>query len=245
MMTSAPSERAPTILVVEDRPEVLEVVRRALTSNGYHVETATDGEEGLHKALDLQPNLVILDVGLPRLDGLDVAKELRHRAFRAPVLMLTALDTISDKVMGFEAGADDYLPKPFDYQELLARIRALLRRATLRADEGTMHVGDLTLEPLARQVTRGGRPITLTAKEYALLDYLMRNAGRVVTRDQISEQVWKQPFDPASNIVDVYVSYLRQKVDDPAFGTPLLQTVRGAGYILKADDEGEAKRRNG
>jgi two-component system response regulator MprA len=233
-MPSAQSESSPTILVVEDRPEVLEVVRRTLVSNGYTVETAADGEEGLQKALDLQPSLVILDVGLPRLDGLDVAKELRHRAFRAPVLMLTALDTVSDKVMGFDAGADDYLPKPFDYQELLARIKALLRRAALRADEVALHVADLTLDPLTRQVARGGRPLTLTAKEYALLDYLMRNAGRAVSRDQISEQVWKQPFDPSSNIVDVYVSYLRQKVDDPALGPPLVQTVRGKGYMMKS-----------
>jgi DNA-binding response OmpR family regulator len=233
MMPSAQSESSPTILVVEDRPEVLEVVRRTLISHGYAVETATDGEEGLQKALDLQPALVILDVGLPRLDGLDVAKQLRHRAFHAPVLMLTALDTVSDKVIGLDAGADDYLPKPFDYLELLARVKALLRRATLRADDATLRVADLTLEPMTRQVTRGGRPIALTAKEYALLDYLMRNEGRPVSRDQISEQVWKQPFDPASNIVDVYVSYLRQKIDDPAFGPPLVQTVRGKGYVLK------------
>jgi two-component system, OmpR family, response regulator MprA len=232
-MLSAQSDSSPTILVVEDRPEVLEVIRRTLTSNGYTVETAVDGEEGLQKALDLQPALVILDVGLPRLDGLDVAKELRHRAFRAPVLMLTALDTVTDKVMGLDAGADDYLPKPFDYKELLARIKALLRRATLRADEVAMHAGDLTVDPLTRHVTRGGREITLTAKEYALLDYLMRNVGRPVSRDQISEQVWKQPFDPASNIVDVYVSYLRQKIDDPALGPPLVQTVRGKGYMMK------------
>ncbi len=234
MLPSAQGQCLPMILVVEDRPEVLEVVRRTLVSNGYAVETAVDGEEGLQKALDLQPSLVILDVGLPRLDGLDVAKELRHRSFQAPVLMLTALDTVSDKVMGLDAGADDYLPKPFDYQELLARIKALLRRAKLRADEVTLHAGDLTLDPLTRQAARGGRAITLTAKEYALLDYLMRNAGRPVSRDQISEQVWKQPFDPSSNIVDVYVSYLRQKIDDPTLGPPLVHTVRGKGYILKA-----------
>ena len=216
---------------------MLEVVRRTLTTNGYVVVTAVDGEEGLQKALDLQPDLVILDVGLPRLGGLDVAKALRSRAFRAPVLMLTALDAVSDKVMGLDAGADDYLAKPFDYHELLARIHALLRRATLRADDVTLRVGDLTVDPLTREVMRGGKPLTLTAKEYALLDYLIRNAGRPVTREQIWEQVWKQPADPNSNIVDVYVSYLRQKLDDPAFGPPLVRTVRGTGYMISADEK--------
>lgn len=206
-MTSI-SDRPATILLVEDRPEVLEVVRRTLATNGYTVETAADGEAGLHKALDLKPDLVILDVGLPRLNGMELTRELRRRAFHAPVLMLTALDTISDKVMGLDAGADDYLPKPFDYQELLARVNALLRRATLRADDTTMRVGDLALNPMSRQVTR----------------------------DQISDGVWKQSFDPASNIVDVYISYLRQKIDDPAGGgPPLLHTVRGTGYQLSAE----------
>jgi two-component system response regulator MprA len=233
-MTS-PGGRPTTILLVEDRVEVLEVVRRTLASNGYLVETATDGEEGLHKALDLQPDLLILDVGLPRLDGIALAKELRNRSFKAPVLMLTAHDTVSDKVQGLDAGADDYLPKPFDYHELLARVKALLRRATMRADDVTMRVGDLILDPLARQVSRAGSPITLTTKEYALLEYLMRNTGRAVTRDQIADQVWKQPFDPASNIVDVYISYLRQKIDDPTLGRPLLHTVRGTGYQLSVE----------
>jgi two-component system, OmpR family, response regulator MprA len=232
---STTDDRQPTILLIEDRPEVLEVVRRTLASNGYIVETATDGEAGLHKALDLQPDLVILDIGLPRLDGIELAKALRARAFQAPLLMLTALDTVSDKVIGLDAGADDYLPKPFDYQELLARVKALLRRATFRDNDVTMRVGDLTLNPLTRHVTRGERSITLTAKEYGLLDFLMRNAGRAVTRDQISEHVWNQPFDPSSNIVDVYVSYLRQKIDDPGASHSLLHTVRGKGYQLSAD----------
>ncbi len=234
VMRLTKSDGPATILLVEDRAEVLDVIRRTLSANGYAVETATDGEEGLSKALDLQPDLVVLDVGLPRRDGIDVAKELRNRAFRAPVLMLTALDTVTDKVIGLDAGADDYLPKPFDYQELLARIKALLRRSTLRVDEVVMRVGDLVLDSLAREVTRAGAPVSLTAKEYALLEYLMRNAGRIVSREQISEHVWKQPFDSASNIVDVYVSYLRQKIDDPALGPPLVHTVRGQGYILKA-----------
>jgi DNA-binding response OmpR family regulator len=232
-----PGERPPTILLVEDRPEVLEVVRRTLTTNGYTVVTAMDGEEGLQKALTLKPDLVILDIGLPRLDGLNVAKELRNRAFHAPVLMLTALDAVSDRVMGLDAGADDYLPKPFDYHELLARVHALLRGASLRAGDVTLKVGDLKIDSLARRVTRGDRPVNLTAKEYSLLEFLMRNAGRAVTRDQIWEQVWKQPADPGSNIVDVYVSYLRQKIDDPTFGPTLVHTVRGTGYMLSEERE--------
>jgi two-component system, OmpR family, response regulator MprA len=234
---TTPEERPATILLVEDRPEVLEVVRRTLATNGYTVVTSMDGEDGLQKALYLKPDLVILDVGLPRLGGLDVAKALRNRGFRAPVLMLTALDAVSDRVQGLDAGADDYLAKPFDYHELLARIHALLRRAAISAGEVAMRVGDLTVDPIAREVTRAGRPLSLTAKEYALLDYLIRNAGHAVTRDQIWEQVWKQPADPSSNIVDVYVSYLRQKVDDPAFGPPLVRTVRGTGYMLSADEK--------
>jgi two-component system response regulator MprA len=220
------------ILVVEDRPEVLEVLRRTLSADGYDVHTACDGETGLTAALDLQPDLVILDIGLPKRSGLVVARELRSRGFRSPVLMLTALDTVSDKVIGFEAGADDYLPKPFEYEELAARVRALLRRSTLRADDVTLRVGDLTLEPLSRQVTRGTEVIALTQKEYALLEYLMRHSGRILTREQITAQVWKHEVDGgSSNVVDVYVSYLRSKLDTPG-RTPLLHTIRGTGYVL-------------
>jgi len=224
----------PTILIVEDRPEVLEVLRRTFTANGYAALTATDGEDGLQKALAMRPDLVVLDVGLPRRDGFDVAKELRTRGFLAPLLMLTAFDAVSDRVSGLNAGADDYLPKPFENQELLARVKALLRRAAMRSPDVRLRVGDLILDPLSREVTRAGRTITLTGKEYALLDYFMRNADRPLTRDQISEHVWKQPFDSSSNIVDVYVSYLRQKIDDPTFGPPLVHTVRGTGYLMKA-----------
>ena len=222
-----------TILVVEDRKEVLDVLQRTLADNGYEVLTATDGDAGLQIALDRRPDLVLLDIGLPKLNGLSVARELRNRAFTAPVLMLTARDTVSDKVTGFDAGADDYLAKPFDNDELLARIRALLRRASIRAGETVMRVADLALDPISREVTRGGRTIALTQKEYALLEYLMRHAGLPVTRDQISENVWKQPFDPSTNIVDVYINYLRKKLegDDEV---PLVHTVRGVGYVLKA-----------
>jgi two-component system response regulator MprA len=218
--------------VVEDRREVLDVLQRTLADNGYVVRTAGDGDAGLEIALDLKPDLVILDIGLPKKNGLHVARELRNRAFTAPVLMLTARDTVADKVTGFDAGADDYLSKPFDYDELLARVKALLRRAALRANETLMRVADLTLDPISREVTRAGRRIALTQKEYALLEYLMRHAGRAVTREQISEQVWKQPFDPSTNIVDVYINYLRRKLDSTG-GPQLVPTVRGVGYVLK------------
>jgi two-component system response regulator MprA len=228
-----PDEQPATVLIVEDRKEVLEVLQRTLSSNGYRVHTASDGDAGLNAALDLQPDLVILDVGLPKQSGFDVAKELRRRGFRAPVLMLTARVSVSDKVTGLDAGADDYLAKPFDYDELLARVKALLRRSAFRADETVLRVGDLTLDPLSRDVTRAGRNIALTQKEYALLEYLMRHAGIPVTREQIAEQVWKATHDPGTNIVDVYINYLRKKLEGES-DEPLVHTVRGVGYVLKA-----------
>lgn len=236
MLVCMPTAAAsPSVLVVEDRREVLEVVVRMLASNGFTVHTATDGEVGLHAALDLAPDLLILDIGLPRHSGLQVARELRTRGFAAPVLILTARDSIADKVSGFDAGADDYLAKPFDCDELLARVKALLRRANMRADVTLLRVGSLTIDPITRDVTRGDRAIPLTQKEYALLEYLARNSGRPLSREVIFEQVWKQPFDPGSNIVDVYINYLRKKIDGDGEGeVPLLHTVRGTGYMLRA-----------
>lgn len=224
-----------TILVVEDRREVLDVLHRTLSDNGYEVITATDGDLALEVALDRLPDLIILDIGLPKKNGFAVARELRARAFTNPILILTARDTIQDTVAGLDAGADDYLSKPFDYDELLARVRALLRRAALRAEESLLRVGDLVVNPIAREVTRDGRKILLTQKEYALLEYLVRHAGLPVTRDQISLHVWKQDFDPTTNIVDVYINYLRKKLEQ-AGDRPLVHTVRGVGYVLKADD---------
>jgi DNA-binding response OmpR family regulator len=226
--------RTARVLIVEDGPDVLSVLERTLSDNGYIILTATDGEAGLAAALDQQPDLVILDIGLPKLDGYAVARELRSRAFLAPLLMLTARDTISDKVEGLDAGADDYLAKPFSYDELLARVRALLRRSALRADQAMLKIGDLVIDPFSRDVRRGSREINLTQKEYALLEYLARHAGRPVTREQISQQVWKQDFDPTTNIVDVYINYLRKKVD--VEGEPsVVQTVRGVGYMLRSE----------
>jgi DNA-binding response OmpR family regulator len=233
-MISVSQGPAPRVLVVEDRREVLDVLQRTLRDNGYEVVTAMDGEVALTTALDNPPDVMILDIGLPRRNGLEVARELRARGVTAPVLMLTARDTVSDKIEGLEAGADDYLSKPFDYDELLARVRALLRRASLRADATMLRVGDLSIDPLTREVRRGGRVIALTQKEYALLEYLVRHAGMPVSREQIAEHVWKQEFDPSTNIVDVYINYLRKKIDQDADRT-LVHTVRGTGYMLKGD----------
>ena len=223
---------APTILVVEDNRDVLAVITQTLSKNGYNVSRAHDGEAGLTGALDTSPALVILDIGLPRRSGLEVAAELRRRGFRAPVLMLTARDTVTDKVTGLDAGADDYLAKPFDTDELLARVNALLRRATLRADDAKIRVADLVLDPISRQVRRGSRDIALTQREYALLEYLMKNADRELTRDQITAHVWRQDTESSTNVVDVYINYLRKKIDTDGL-PPLLHTVRGVGYVLR------------
>lgn len=223
---------APTILVVEDNRDVLAVITQTLSKNGYNVSRAHDGEAGLIEALDTSPALVILDIGLPRRSGLEVAAELRRRGFRAPVLMLTARDTVTDKVTGLDAGADDYLAKPFDTDELLARVNALLRRATLRADDAKIRVADLVLDPISRQVRRGTRDIALTQREYALLEYMMKNADRELSRDQITAHVWRQDTEPSTNVVDVYINYLRKKIDGDGL-PPLLHTVRGVGYVLR------------
>ncbi|MEP7345960.1 MAG: response regulator transcription factor [Gemmatimonadaceae bacterium] len=234
-MTETQEGGGATILVVEDRREVLDVLQRTLSDNGYEVLTATDGDLALEVALDRVPDLLILDIGLPKKNGYAVARELRARAFNNPILMLTARDAVQDKVEGLDAGADDYLSKPFDYDELLARVRALLRRAARRAEESLLRLGDLTVNPIAREVTRGDRKILLTQKEYALLEYLVRHAGLPVTRDQISLHVWKQDFDPTTNIVDVYINYLRKKLEQPG-EKPLVHTVRGVGYVLRYDE---------
>jgi DNA-binding response OmpR family regulator len=226
------TDAAPTILVVEDNRDVLAVIAHTLSSSGYTISRAYDGDAALTTALDTSPALVILDIGLPKRSGLDVAAELRRRGFRAPVLMLTARDTVSDKVTGLDAGADDYLAKPFDTEELLARVKALLRRSTLRDDDAKLRVGDLVLDPISRQVRRGTRDVALTQREYALLEYLMKNADRELTREQITEHVWQQDTEPSTNVVDVYINYLRKKIDIEGL-PPLLHTVRGVGYVLR------------
>jgi two-component system copper resistance phosphate regulon response regulator CusR len=222
------------ILVVEDERKVAAFVRQGLVEEGHVVEVASDGEAALDAVAGGPPyDLVVLDVMLPKRDGLSVLKTLRARRVQVPVLLLTDRDGVADKVAGLDAGADDYLAKPFAFEELLARVRALLRRGR-GAAEPVLRLEDLSLDPATRLVVRGGRRISLTAREYALLEYFLRNPGRVLTRPMITQHVWGMDFDPESNIVDVYVGYLRRKID--ANGEPrLLQTVRGAGYSLSAE----------
>jgi DNA-binding response OmpR family regulator len=230
-MTETPSA-ATMVLVVEDDRDLLSVLQRILTGEGYRVLSAQDGESALTSALDNAPDLVILDVGLPKRSGYEVARDLRARNFSSPILMLTARSSVRDKVSGLDAGADDYLPKPFEYAELLARVKALLRRAAIAAGSARLQVGDLTIDPVARRVERGGREVELSQREYALLEYLVRNNGRIVTRQMISENVWKHEMDPLTNVIDVYISYLREKLGDEK-PHQLIQTVKRSGYVLK------------
>ena len=221
------------ILVVEDEQKVASFIQRGLEAEGYHVDVAHDGDAGLTRAVDEEYDLVILDVMLPRLDGLSVLRELRARRRTVPVLLLTARTGVADKVAGLDGGADDYLTKPFEVAELLARVRALLRRGT--AAPPLLGIADLRLDPATRQVTRAGRPIELTAREHALLEYFLRNPGRVLSRAMIAQHVWGVSFDTFTNVIDVYVNYLRRKID-AGFEPKLLHTVRGAGYVLRAPE---------
>ena len=219
------------ILVVEDEKKVAGFIKRGLEEDNYEVTVTYDGAEGLKQALENEYSLVILDVMLPKKDGLTVIKEMRLAGRRTPVLMLTARDTTDDIVSGLEAGSDDYLTKPFAFAELLARVRALLRRG--EQDRGAeIHFADLKLDPVTHKVWRGDKEIDLTAKEYGLLEYLLRNPNTVLSRQMIAEHVWDYAFDSFTNIIDVYVNYLRKKVDKD-FSTKLIHTVRGQGYILR------------
>jgi heavy metal response regulator len=218
------------ILVVEDERKVASFIRRGLTEEAHAVDVARDGEEALALAEAAPYDCIILDVMLPKRDGLSVLRALRARGRRTPVLLLTARDALEDKVGGLDSGADDYLTKPFAFEELLARVRALLRRGTPEG-AGRLRVADLSLDPATRRVERGGQRIDLTAKEYALLEYLLRNRGRAVSRTMIAEHVWDLSFDSETNVIDVYVTYLRKKID-AGHAPKLIHTVRGVGYLL-------------
>ena len=222
----------PARIVVVDDDEVLRnAVRRALRLEGYDVEVAGDGEEGLAQLADMSADLVVLDVLMPVLDGITVCRRLRESGDRTPILMLTARDAVSDRVVGLEAGADDYLTKPFALEELLARVRALLRRSSPER-AGSLRVGDLELNPRTRQVTRGGRAVDLTRTEFALLELLMRNAGVVLTREVIGERVWGFDESYGSNTLDVYIGYLRRKTEAGGEAR-MIHTVRGVGFVLR------------
>jgi heavy metal response regulator len=219
------------ILVVEDEKKVADFVKKGLQEQGYAVDVAYNGTEGFNLAMSALHDLIILDIYLPGMDGLSILKRLREEKVKTPVLLLTVRATIEDKVLGLNSGADDYLTKPFAFEELIARTGALLRR---RSDTGAavIKVADLVLDPVRRIVTRGEHNIELTAKEFSLLEYFMRNNGRVLTRTMIIEHVWNYDFDSETNVVDVYVNYLRKKID-AAHETKLIHTIRGAGYALK------------
>ena len=224
------------ILLVEDEHKVAEMVSRGLKAERYAVDVADNGNRGWAMAETYEYDLVILDLGLPGMDGSELLRRIRTRDSKIPILVLTARDATSSKVENFEAGADDYLTKPFAFAELVVRIRALLRRGPAN-QESIVRVGDLEIDRLSQQVRRGGRRIELTPKEYALLDYLANHPGRVLSRTMIVEHVWDQSFEGLTNIVDVYVRHLRAKVDD-LFPVKLIRTVRGAGYKL-SDEESQ------
>ncbi len=223
------------VLVVEDEEKVASFLKKGLQAEGYAVDVAHDGVEGEYLAIHTDYDVIILDILLPKKSGIDLLKEIRKRGIRTPVLLLTARDSVEDKVVGLDSGADDYLTKPFAYEELLARVRALMRRGE---GEGLreLRYGDLVLNPLTRKAVRAGKEIELTAREYALLEYMIRNPEKVLTRAMIAEHVWDYTFDSFSNVIDVYINHLRNKIDK-GFPTRLIHTVRGAGYILKEERE--------
>jgi DNA-binding response OmpR family regulator len=220
------------ILIVEDEPKVASFIRRALEEESYAVDVCPDGQQGHDLACEVNYDLIILDLMLPNLPGLAVLKGIRAEKVKTPVLILTARSEVDQRVKGLDAGADDYLTKPFAIEELLARSRALMRRASGETT-GILQIDDLILNPITHEVTRAGQRIDLTSKEYALLEYMMRSTGRVLTRPMISEHVWDLDFDTFTNVIDVYISYLRNKIDK-GHERNLIHTVRGSGYTLKA-----------
>ncbi|MFD3870994.1 response regulator transcription factor [Streptomyces sp. NPDC058623] len=233
------------ILVVDDEPAVREALRRSLAFEGYDVQTAVDGLDALERTDSYAPDLIVLDIQMPRMDGLTAARRLRAAGAVTPILMLTARDTVGDRVTGLDAGADDYLVKPFELDELFARVRALLRRSAYAAPrpggggdhEDTLAFGDLRMDLATREVVRGGRPVELTRTEFTLLEMFLAHPRQVLTREQILKTVWGFDFEPSSNSLDVYVMYLRRKTE--AGGEPrLVHTVRGVGYVLRQGDGG-------
>ncbi len=226
------------VLIVEDDVKISAYLKRGLQEQGYAVDAVATGGDALDWVVAAPYDLIVLDVMLPGLNGLDLCRQIRQRSVTTPVLMLTARDAVADRVSGLDAGADDYLVKPFAMLELLARLRALSRRSELQVKDVILTVADLTLDTATHRVQRGDHPIELTAKEYAVLEYLMRESGRVLTRNMISEHVWNFDDDNQSNVVDVYIRNLRRKIDD-AHDVKLIHTIRGAGYRLEMGEPDE------
>jgi heavy metal response regulator len=220
------------VLLVEDDPTIAGFVEKGLKEAGFAVDTAADGRAGLEQALAVPFDLAIVDVMLPGMDGLSLIDTLRARGVKTPVLILSAKRSVDDRVRGLQAGGDDYLTKPFAFAELLARVQALIRRATGAAEPTRLSIADLSMDLLTRKVQRGTHPIDLRPREFALLEYLLRNGGKVLTKTMILSHVWGYSFDPSTNVVDVLVSRLRDKIDKP-FPIKLLHTVRGVGYVLR------------
>ncbi len=221
------------LLLVEDEKNVAAFIKKGLEEEFYTVDVAEDGDAGYAMAEVNPYDLLVLDIMLPGMNGMDLCRKLRGKGIKAPVLMLTAMDSVNSKVEGLESGADDYLTKPFAFSELLARVKALLRRYTASASE--LFLDDLKIDLLARRVFRGDQEIQLTPKEFSLLEYMLRNKGRVLSRTQIIENIWGYNFDPSTNVIDVHIRSLREKVDEN-FPKKLIHTVRGVGYVLKAED---------
>ena len=222
------------ILVIEDDKKIAGFIKKGLTEEHYAVDTCYDGEDGLYWAQQNDCDIIILDIMLPKMNGMKVCKELRNNNVNTPIIMLTAKDTLKNKINGLDEGADDYLTKPFAFEELLARIRALLRRNQQHKAK-ILQIADLEFDLVNRSVTRAGKKITLSGKEYALLEYLMRNKGKVVKETMIIEHVWDRNFDSFSNVVNVYIHHLREKIDK-RFSKKLIHTIRGVGYIVKDDE---------
>ncbi len=225
------------LLVVEDEPSLLSIITKRLKEEGYGVDSAKDGREGENYISSAEYDCIILDIMIPFQDGLTLLRKIRAKNISAPVLLLTAKDSIDDRVTGLDSGADDYLVKPFSFDELLARVRAMLRRHKDKKNT-VLSVGDLEMDTITRQVQRGGKVIELTSKEYSILEYFLRNKNRVLTKSQIAEHVWNYDFEYNSNIVEVYVRYLRRKMDEE-FKNKLIHTIRGGGYVIKDREKSE------
>ncbi len=221
------------ILIIEDEKKVAAFIKRGLEQESYAVDVVEDGVEGQHYAEVNEYDAIILDIMLPKKSGLEILRELKAGGVKAPVLLLTARDTVEDRVKGLNVGADDYLTKPFAFEELLARLRVLMRRGSYGSP--VLKFADLSLDPATRKARRGKIEVELTVKEYALLEYLLRNPNRVLTRTLIAEHVWDQTFDSETNVVDVYINHLRSKIDTKDFTKKLIHTVRGVGYVMKEE----------